>query len=47
MMTKSQLKKIRRHKAIVKRHNVRTNNDKYNPPLFAVGRSRSYRLYNI
>lgn len=47
MITKKQLKAIRRHKAIVKRRNIRTNNDKWNPPLFIVGRPRSYRLYNI
>ena len=47
MMTRKQLKALRRHKQIVRRRNVRTNNMKVTPVLFIVGRPRSYRLYNI
>lgn len=46
-MTKRQLKALRRHKRIVKKRNIRTNNLKLTPVLFAPGRSRSYRLYDI
>lgn len=49
-MNKKQLKAIRRHKAIAKRRNIRTNNlpDTKIQPLFDVLKmSRTYRLYNI
>lgn len=46
-MTRKQHKALRRHKAIVREHNIRTNNLKYNPPLYVPGKSRSYRLYDI
>ena len=46
-MTRKQLKALRRHKLIAKKHNIRTNNLKWHPPLFIVGKPRSYRLYNI
>lgn len=46
-MTKKQLKAIRRHKSIVKKRNIRTNNLSVNPAQYVPGRSRSYRLYYI
>ena len=47
MMTRKQLKAIRRHKAIVRARNIRTNNLRIVPVIHIVGRSRSCRLYNI
>ena len=46
-MTRKQLKAIRRHKRIVRKRNIRTNNMSVTPALYAPGRSRSYRLYYI
>lgn len=46
-MTKKQLKALRRHKRIVRKRNVCTNNMSVTPALFLPGRSRSYRLYEI
>lgn len=46
-MTRKQLKALRRHKQIVKRRNIRTNNLAVTPVLYAPGASRSYRLYTI
>lgn len=47
MMTRKQLKAIRRRKQIAKKRNIRTNNLSVTPALYAPGRSRSYRLYFI
>lgn len=46
-MTKKQRKALARHKAIVRKRNIATNNLPYNPPRFAVGRSRTYRLWEL
>lgn len=46
-MTKKQRKALARHKRIVKKRNIRTNNLAVNPVLYAPGASRSYRLYFI
>lgn len=46
-MTRKQLKALNRHKRIVKRRNIRTNNLAVTPVLYAPGASRSYRLYRI
>lgn len=46
-MTNKQRKALARHKAIVKKRNVRTNNLKFNLAPYIPGRSRSYRLYDI
>lgn len=46
-MTRKQLKALNRHKRIVKRRNIRTNNLAVTPVLYAPGASRSYRLYKI
>jgi len=46
-MTKKQIKALNRHKRITKKRNIRTNNMKYTPVLFAPGASKSYRLYFI
>lgn len=47
MMTRKQLKALRRHKRIVKERNIRINNMRFTPAPFIPGRSRSYRLYAI
>lgn len=47
MMTRKQLKAIRRHKAIVRKRNIRTNNLKQAPAMHFVNRSASYRLYDF
>lgn len=46
-MTHKQRKALARHKAIVKAHNIRTNNLKFNPVSYIIGRSHSYHLYDI
>ena len=46
-MTRKQLKALRRHKHIVRERNIRTNNMRITPMLHIVGKSHSYRLYNI
>ena len=51
-MTRKQLKALRRHKAIVRRHNIKTNNKPKTKPfltlLYNPNRgNRTYRLYNI
>lgn len=46
-MTKKQHKALARHKRIVRKRNIRTNNLKCAPMLFAPGTSKSYRLYEI
>lgn len=46
-MTRKRLKALNRHKRIVKRRNIRTNNLAVTPVLYAPGASRSYRLYRI
>ena len=47
-MTKKQHKALARHKRIVRKRNIRTNNVKGGTPmLFAPGTSKSYRLYEI
>ena len=46
-MTKKQLKALRRHKQIVRKRNIRTNNLSVTPMLHIPGRSHSYRLYDL
>ena len=46
-MTHKQLKALARHKAIVRKRNIRTNNLKFNPAPYIPGRSRSYHLYDL
>lgn len=46
-MTHKQRKALARHKAIVRKRNIRTNNLKFNPVSYIIGRSHSYHLYDI
>lgn len=46
MMTKKQLKANRRRKSFERKRNIRINNLKANPAAY-VGRSHSYRLYEV
>ena len=48
MMTRKQLKALKRHKEIVRKRNIRTNNLAVNPnsPV-SFGTKHSYRLYDI
>lgn len=46
-MNRKQLKALARHKAIVKKRNIRTNNLKSNLAAYIPSRSRSYRLYDL
>ncbi len=51
-MTRKQLKALRRHKAIVKRHNIKTNNKPKVKPMLTLlynpnRGSHTYRLYDI
>ena len=44
-MTRKQIKALKRHKAIVKARNIRTNNWKCNPVSYAISRNHSYHLH--
>ena len=46
-MTRKQRKALLRHKANVKRRNIRTNNLKANPWAPLVGAKKVFRLYDI
>ena len=47
MTERKRLKALRRHKSIVRKRNIRTNNMKVTPIRYIIGMGRSYRLYNI
>lgn len=46
-MTRKQRKALARHKANVKKRNVRTNNLKQNPLAPLLGTGKVFRLYDI
>ena len=46
-MTRKQLKARRRHKAIVRERNIRTNNRSHNPFRILQRARHVFRIYNI